>query len=173
MDLPNDWSEFLSSLDARRVRYLVIGAHALAAHGAPRFTADLDVWIARDERNADRVMQALRDFGFGGLRGLTRDDLLDPDTVIMLGVPPMRIDLLTSISGCTFGEAWRRRMRAQLGGRRVNVLGLLDLARNKRAAGRPKDLEDVRTIRALSSGSAKPTRTRRRAQRRGMGPRRG
>ncbi len=83
MELPRDWQEFLSSLNASRVRYLVIGAHALAAHGAPRYTADLDVWVAADARNAERVLSALEDFGFGSVKGLSAEDFQNPEMVVM------------------------------------------------------------------------------------------
>ena len=151
MDLPQDWREFLSSLNAKRVRYLVIGAHALAAHGAPCYTADLDVWVEPTNANAEKVMVALRAFGFGALKGLTADDFVDLDKVVMLGVPPMRIDLLTSISGVKFATAWKRRVRTKLGGVTVNVLSVADLRANKLAAGRPKDLADAQTLSQLAS----------------------
>ena len=147
MELPRDWQEFLSSLNASRVRYLVIGAHALAAHGAPRYTADLDVWVAADARNAERVFAALKDFGFGSVKGLSVEDFQNPEMVVMLGRPPLRIDLLTSISGCSFATAWKRRLRTQLGGQRVSVLSREDLRVNKLAAGRPKDLLDLELLR--------------------------
>lgn len=150
MDLPQDWREFLSSLNAKRVRYLVIGAHALAAHGAPRYTADLDVWVEPTDANAQKVMVALRAFGFGALKGLTADDFVALDKVVMLGVPPMRIDLLTSISGVAFASAWKRRVRTKLGGVTVNVLSVADLRANKLAAGRPKDLADAQTLSQLA-----------------------
>lgn len=163
MELPRDWQEFLSSLNASRVRYLVIGAHALAAHGAPRYTADLDVWVAADPRNAERVLAALRGFGFGGLKGLSAVDFQNPDMVVMLGVPPLRIDVLTSISGCAFDAAWRRRLKITLGGQRVGVLSREDLRRNKLAAGRPKDLLDVETLAQLRKAPAgKPRSIKRR-----------
>lgn len=149
MELPRDWQEFLSSLNARRVRYLVVGAHALAAHGAPRYTADLDVWVAADPANAKRVLAALEDFGFGEVRGLDVRDFENPEMVVMLGRPPLRIDLLTSISGCRFDVAWRRRLRTRLGGEPVGVLSRQDLRTNKLAAGRPKDLLDVELLAQL------------------------
>jgi hypothetical protein len=166
MELPRDWQEFLSLLNAKRVKYLVVGAHALAAHGAPRYTADLDVWVEPNPRNAERVLAALAAFGFGSVKGLTAEDLESPDKVIMLGFPPLRIDLLTSISGCSFDEAWKRRVRTRLGGEHVPVLGLADLATNKKAAGRPKDLLDVALIEGLPRAGAKPGTARRPARQR-------
>jgi hypothetical protein len=149
MDLPQDWQEFLSSLNARRVKFLVVGAHALAAHGAPRYTADLDVWVQAEAKNAERVLAALKDFGFGGMKGLAAQDFESPDMVVMLGRPPLRIDLLTSISGCTFEGAWKRRLKTRLGGQAVGVLGRSDFRANKLAAARPKDLLDVELIDAV------------------------
>lgn len=149
MDLPRAWHEFLSSLNARKVRFLVVGAHALAAHGAPRYTADFDVWVAADSKNATRVLAALADFGFGSVKGLTADDFQNPEMVVMLGQPPLRIDLLTSISGCRFETAWRRRLKTRLGGQPVGVLSRTDLRVNKLAAGRPKDLLDVELLAQL------------------------
>lgn len=149
MELPRDWQEFLSSLNARRVKYLVIGAHALAAHGAPRYTADLDVWVQATSGNAERVFRALADFGFGSMKGLAIKDFQNPDLVVMLGQPPLRIDLLTSISGCSFASAWSRRLQTKLGGQPVSVLSRRDLRTNKLAAGRPKDLLDVELLAQL------------------------
>jgi hypothetical protein len=154
MELPRDWQEFLSSLNASRVKFLLVGAHALAAHGVPRYTGDLDVWVAPAAANAKRVLEALRSFGFGSLKGLSAADFQKPDMVIAQGTPPLRIDLLTSISGCDFASAWRRRVTTTLGGETVAVLGLEDLRANKKAAGRPKDLLDVELMAHLSAKKA-------------------
>lgn len=151
MELPQDWSEFLSLLVGQKVRFLLIGGHAMAAHGAPRFTGDLDVWVQPGKRNAERVMKALVAFGFGSVKGLSDADFASPGTVVALGHPPMRIDLLTSVSGVTFERAWRRRRSATIGGVRLSVIGVEDLIANKRAAARPKDLVDVATLQALSA----------------------
>jgi hypothetical protein len=155
MDLPADWKEFLSLLTSHRVRFLVIGAHALAVHGRPRLTGDLDVWVEPTLQNARRILAALDDFGFGSV-GLSERDLTKPEQVIALGNPPVRIDLLTSISGVGFGSAWKERVRAEVGGVRVNVLGRRAYRRNKRAAGRPKDLLDL----ALLDEVPRPARRR-------------
>lgn len=145
MALHADWSEFLKSLNASRVRFVVVGAHALAVHGHPRFTGDLDVLVEPSPANARRVLAALEAFGFGSL-AVTAEDLQRPDMVVRLGVPPVGIDILTSLTGVRFAQAWQGRVRAQLGGIRVNVLGRAQYVRNKRAAGRPKDLLDVALI---------------------------
>ncbi|MDP3235605.1 MAG: nucleotidyltransferase [Myxococcales bacterium] len=136
---------------AQKVRFLLIGGHAMAAHGAPRFTGDLDVWVQPGKRNAERVMKVLVAFGFGSVKGLSDADFTSPGTVVALGHPPMRIDLLTSVSGVTFERAWRRRRAAILGGVPLSVIGVEDLIANKRAAARPKDLVDVATLEALSA----------------------
>lgn len=140
-----DWIEFLRLLTAHRVRFLVVGGHAVAAHGRPRLTADLDIFLAATRPNADRVVRATEAFGFSGL---VSEVLLKPDTVVFLGREPFRIDLLTSIDGVGFEAAWKRRMRGRLGGRPVAFLGLSDLLANKRAAGRPKDVADVALLQA-------------------------
>lgn len=156
MDLSVDWKEFLSLLVSHRVKFLVIGAHALAVHGRPRLTGDLDVWVEPSPVNARRVLGALAEFGFGSV-GITEHDLTRAGQVIALGNPPLRIDLLTTISGVSFAAAWKTRIRAQVSGVRVNVLGRREYLRNKRAAGRPKDLLDVALL-----GEAKRRRGRKR-----------
>ncbi|MCC6806132.1 MAG: nucleotidyltransferase [Deltaproteobacteria bacterium] len=138
--LHEDWIAFLKLLNAHRVRFLVVGAHAVAAAGRPRFTADLDIWIAPSTANARRVVAAVAAFGFPGL---TVERLEHPDVVVFLGREPFRIDLLTSIDGVAFEPAWRHRTRAMLGGVRVGFLARKELIANKRAAGRPKDLADL------------------------------
>lgn len=146
MELPQDWKEFLSLLVEHRVRFLLIGGHAMAAHGFPRFTADLDVWVEAGAANAERVMRALVAFGFGDVRGLSDADFTSPGTVVALGNPPMRIDLLTTISGVEFKRAWTRRRRTTVAGIQLWMISAEDLIANKRAAGRPKDLLDVQTL---------------------------
>jgi hypothetical protein len=146
MALQADWKEFLSLLNSNRVRYVVVGAHALAAHGQPRFTGDLDVLVEPTAANAKRVLEVLRLFGFGSLK-ISQSDLDRPGMVIRLGQAPVGIDLLTSISGVAFNSAWKNRVRTTLGGVRVAVLSVGDFVRNKKAAGRPKDLLDVELLR--------------------------
>jgi hypothetical protein len=138
--LHDDWIEFLKLLRANRVRFVIVGAHAVAAHGRPRLTGDLDLLLEPTLQNGRAVVQALEQFGFSGLdaRSITQ-----PDTVVFLGREPFRIDLLTSIDGVTWKAAWAGRLRSTLGGVSVAFLGFRQLLRNKRAAGRPKDLADV------------------------------
>ncbi len=137
-----DFVEMLSALSAAGVEFLIVGAHALAAHGLPRATGDLDIWIKRSAENAERVLAALRVFG-APLHDLTRDDLLRPDTVFQIGVVPCRIDILTTISGIEFDDAWPGRLPLALEDLSVACIGRDDLLANKRAAGRPQDLADV------------------------------
>lgn len=144
----DDWYDLLVALLDAKARFLVVGAHALAAHGVPRGTQDLDVWIDGEEANIGRVWQALTAFGapLDALR-LTPDDLRHANTVIQLGLPPNRIDLLTSLSGIVdFGAAWRARVDQQVRDRLVPFLGREELIANKRAAGRLKDLADIEAL---------------------------
>ncbi len=143
-----DFVEMLSALSAAGADYLIVGAHALAAHGLPRATGDLDIWVRPTAENATRVIAALTAFR-APLFDLSEADLTRPDTVFQIGVVPSRIDILTSISGVTFDEAWPRRTMLAVEGQELAFLGRLDLERNKRAAGRPKDVADLA---ALSGG---------------------
>jgi hypothetical protein len=126
----------LSALSAASVEYLVVGAYALAAHGLPRATGDIDIWVRATPDNVDRVLRALRAFG-APLFELTRDDLLRSDTVFQIGVVPNRIDLLTGVTGLTFEEAWPSRVLTTVEGLTVPVIGREELLRNKEATGRP------------------------------------
>ena len=142
MELDQDFNEFVQLLLANDVRFLIIGGYALAAHGAPRYTGDLDTWLWVNGDNADRVLVVLESFGFGSLN-ITREDLLNPDTVIQLGYPPHRIDLLTGIDGVDFDEAWSRRAKFDINGQLVPFINREDLITNKKAVARPQDLADV------------------------------
>jgi len=146
LDLDPDFAEFVECLARRDVRYLIVGGYALAAHGLPRATGDLDVWVMVDPANAEGVVGALQDFGFGSL-DLTVDDFLAPDHVVQLGYPPYRIDILTAIDGVTFDDAWSRRLTITSAGLTLPVIGRDDLIANKLASGRPRDLDDVDRIR--------------------------
>ena len=127
------------------VEYVIIGAHALAFHGRPRFTKDFDVLVKPAQENAERIISALDDFGFGDV-GLQLDDFTTEGKVIQLGFAPNRIDLATSIDGVTFLEAWQGRASGRYGSQETHYLGREDLIRNKRAAGRPQDLVDLETL---------------------------
>src|SRR2546421_12519748 len=115
LTLNSDFKEFIESLNANGVEYLVVGGHAVALHGYPQFTKDLDIWLKRDRANAERVVQAIADFGFSSL-GLTPEDFLTPDQFIQMGYPPLRIDLATDLSGIRFDECYPSRVEADIDG---------------------------------------------------------
>ncbi len=140
--LQADFKDFLSLLNAHRVDYLLIGGYAVAYHGYPRATVDLDVWIARTPENATRVLAALREFGFTD-PALVTGLLLEKDRIVRMGVPPFRIEIATTISGVDFESCHQRRIEASIDGVRVAVIDLASLRRNKQAAGRHKDLDDL------------------------------
>ncbi len=137
-----DFAEMLSALCDAGADFLIVGAHALAAHGTPRATGALDLWVRPTPSNAERDWAALRAFG-APLHDLTPDDLAMPGIVFQIGLPPCRIDILTEISGVDFDPAFRRRMTLEVEGRALPFLSRDDLIANKRAAGRPKDLAEV------------------------------
>lgn len=142
-----DFLDFLGALLQAGARFLVVGAHAMAAHGVPRATGDLDVWIDPSADNADRVWAALVAFGAPvDTIGLSKSDLTSPELVVQLGVVPQRIDLLTSVTGLAFDDAWTTRQRHRVEGLDVPFVGLDALLRNKRATARPKDLVDVEIL---------------------------
>ena len=143
--MSRDFVEMLSALSAAGARFLIVGAHALAAHGAPRATGDLDIWIQATPENAARVFQALKHFG-AALLELSADDLWKPETVFQIGLPPSRIDILSGISGVDFNDAWIRRLEVTIGELRVGVIGRSDFITNKRASGRPRDLVDIELL---------------------------
>jgi hypothetical protein len=137
-----DFVEILSGLSAAGADFLIVGAHALAAHGVPRATGDLDIWVRPTVDNAERVLLALQRFG-APLFDLTVADLTRSDTVFQIGLPPSRVDILSGISGVAFDGAWARRTLLTVEGIEVAVLSRDDFIANKRAAGRPKDLLDL------------------------------
>ncbi len=143
----NDFRDLLAALLESAVRFMVVGAHAMAVHGVPRATGDLDVWIAGDPDNVACAWSALARFGAPlASLGMIPEDLRRPDQVLQLGLPPRRIDLLTSISGVSFDEAWPARCIHDVSGLAVPFLGRAALVRNKRASGRPKDLADLEAL---------------------------
>lgn len=145
--LQEDLREFIALLNSHEVDYLIVGGHAVAFHGYPRFTGDIDFWIRRTPENATRLMAVLRDFGFGDA-GLDSTNLTQPQRVIQLGRPPNRIDLLTSVTGVEFDAAWDLRVESQLDGLPVRFIGRASLLQNKRAAGRAKDVDDIEKLAA-------------------------
>jgi predicted nucleotidyltransferase len=143
--LSKDFKEFVALLNAHGVEYLIVGGYAMALHGRPRNTGDLDVWVARSPENAARLIKALDAFGFGGL-GLLQNDFETPERVVQLGYPPFRIDLLTDIDGVTFSEAWPKRETVTHDGVPLNFIGIDELKVNKRAAGRARDIDDLEQL---------------------------
>lgn len=143
----DDFRDLLAALLEAGARFLVVGAHAMAVHGVPRATGDLDVWIASDPDNAERVWDALLRFGAPvPAVGVRREDLTQADAVVQIGLPPRRIDVLTSITGVGFDEAWLARVTHQVAGLAIPFLGRAELVRNKRATGRTKDLADLEAL---------------------------
>ncbi len=145
MHLNKDLREFVELLNSHGVEYLIVGAFAVAWHGYPRFTADIDFFVRSTKANADVVVQVLTDFGFQSLQ-ITRDDLNSPNKVVQLGAKPNRIDLITSITGLDFDQAWMNRVQGSLDGIPVSYISLEDLIRNKEATGRAKDLGDAEEL---------------------------
>lgn len=143
--LPPDFRDFLRLLNSHDVRYLLIGGYAVGYHGYPRATGDMDIWVERTEGNATKLMDVLRDFGFAN-PSAARGALLEADRVVRMGVPPIRIELLTGISGVSFDKCYASREAGAIDGIPVNILALDDLKANKKAAGRLKDLADLEEL---------------------------
>ena len=142
MDLAPDFDEFIGFLTARGVDFVVVGAYALAFHGAPRFTGDLDILVRPTLDNAARLVSALEAFGFP-VRDLAPETIVDRRRMLQMGVPPVQVHVMSAISGVEWEEAWSDRIEGPLGSHRVHFLGRETFLRNKRAAGRPKDLADI------------------------------
>jgi hypothetical protein len=137
-----DFVDLLRAFNAAEVRFLIVGAYALALHGRPRATGDLDLWIDATPENAPRVMEALAEFG-APLGDVTAEDFSREGVVFQIGVPPGRIDILTQLTGLTFEEAWPGRLRRPFGDVEVDFIGREAFLRNKRLTGRPKDVGDI------------------------------
>ena len=145
MKVQKDFREFLELLNEHEVKFIIVGGYALAFHGAPRFTGDIDVFVKSDHENAKRILNALADFGFSSL-DITIDDFQDQNKVIQLGLPPVRIDLITSISGVTWEEADASKEPGLFGDVSVSYIGKKQFIFNKRASGRKKDLADLESL---------------------------
>ncbi len=143
--LSKDFKEFVALLNKHDVQYLVVGGYAVAIHGYPRYTKDLDVWIALSPENADKILRALDDFGFGELN-LTAEDFSEPGQIIQLGFPPNRIDIMTSLSGVDFNNCYETRFEVNLDGIAIVIIDRANLKKNKLATGRPQDLADAENI---------------------------
>ena len=163
-----DYEEFIAALNDHGVRYLIVGAHALAFHARPRATKDLDILLDPIPANARKALAALRDFFGGADLGYTVADLTDPRWIIQIGVAPVRIDLLSQLPGCpSFQAAWKNRAKARFGTVTAYYLGLDDLIQAKEAAGRAQDRADVRVLQRAKDRSRPTKRSGRRPRSRG------
>jgi hypothetical protein len=146
MTLPSDFKEFLRLLSEKEVKYLIVGGYAVGYHGYPRSTGDMDVWVESMEANAERLMQALKAFGFD-VPKLSPDLFVDPDRVVRMGHPPLRIEILTSVTGVAFAECYSSRVVEELDdGTPICFIGLEKLKTNKQASGQHKDLDDLENL---------------------------
>jgi len=143
--LPPDFKEFLRLLNAHQIKYLLIGGYAVGYYGYPRATADMDIWIGMNPKNAGEVVTALKEFGFN-VPDLSVEVFLKPNQIIRMGMPPVRIEILTNISGVSFEECYPERVVDELDGVQVNLISLRHLKINKKAFGRHKDLDDLENL---------------------------
>lgn len=142
VNLNHDFQEFVELFVAHEVQFLVVGGYALAAHGHPRYTKDLDVWVWLGPENSQRIIAAIEEFGFGDL-GLSAEDFQEPDVMVQLGHEPQRIDILTYASGLDFHEAYKNRVYFTIGDIQVPFISIDDFRTNKLATGRPRDIADA------------------------------
>ncbi len=154
--LSNDLREFIHLLNTKSVKYVVVGGWALAFHGRPRYTGDLDFFVACDSDNAARLMEVIEAFGFGNT-GIEREDFLHENYVIQLGQVPNRIDILTGISGVNFEEAWGNREKGNIADIEVFVISRALLIKNKRTANRDKDRGDIKSLEKTRSSRREPS----------------
>jgi len=164
----SDFKELLSIFNAQGVKYLIVGGYAVAAHAEPRFTKDLDIWVEASIENAKRVFGALRSFG-APLSGLTENDFSQEGSFYQMGRPPARVDILMSIDGVRFEDAWDNRVEADFDGVTANFISRKDLITAKKAAGRPQDLIDVENLLLAEKVSEKLKRKRRKESNRNDG----
>jgi len=137
-----DYEEFLKLLNRSNVKYVIVGAYALAYHAKPRYTKDMDIFIEPTRENATAVLQAIKDFGFREIK-LTSEDIIEENRIVQLGYEPVRIDILNSLSGCTFKEIWSNRIKGKYGDTEVYFIRKDDLIKNKEACGRKQDIVDI------------------------------
>ena len=150
MTLDKNFEDFIGLLNTYHVEYLVVGGYALAFHGKPRHTGDLDIWIAISDSNAQKMILVLNEFGMASL-GLTKADFLESGGITQIGYPPLRIDILNEIDGITFSEAYQNKWVFDIDGLMVNYIGLDDLIKNKTASGRSQDKTDLKTLKKLKN----------------------
>jgi hypothetical protein len=148
--LNEDYKDMLRALSVEKVKYLLVGAYAMAAHGYPRSTLDIDFWVLQSPQNADAVMRALHRFG-APLHNLTAEDLQRNGTIFQIGIAPRRIDIITEATGLEFEEVYERSQPITIEGIEVRIPSIADLIRNKRSTGRTKDLADAEALEALKS----------------------
>jgi predicted nucleotidyltransferase len=144
--LPPDFKEFLQLLNENGVEYLLIGGYAVGYYGYPRATGDMDIWVAMNPKNAERIVGALTAFGFGPETGVSSEMFLNPDQIVRMGNPPLRLELLTTISGVEFADCYARRNTVVLDDVPVDFISLADLRQNKAASGRSKDVNDLQNL---------------------------
>jgi hypothetical protein len=145
MEVQQDFKELLGLLNKHEVEYVIVGGYALAFHGAPRYTGDMDILVKADRQNAERILGALDDFGFGELE-LSIADFERPNFVVQLGVAPVRVDIITSLSGVSWEQAYSNRMEGKYGKVCVSYIGREQFITNKRAVGRKRDLADLEAL---------------------------
>jgi len=148
--LNEDYRDMLHALSDEKVRFLLVGAYAMAAHGYPRATMDIDIWVMPSPENADAILRALHRFG-APLHNLTKEDLQKNGTIFQIGVAPRRIDIITAASGLQFEGSYERSLSVNIEGIEVHIPSIDDLIRNKRAVGRTKDLADVEVLESLKT----------------------
>jgi len=146
--LNEDYRDMLQALSDEKVRFLLVGAYALAAHGYPRATMDMDIWVMPSLENAEAVLRALTRFG-APVHNLTKQDLQDDGTIFQIGLAPRRIDIMTAASGLQFEGAFKRSISVDIEGIQIHIPSIDDLIRNKRASGRTKDLADAEALEGL------------------------
>ena len=145
MEVQKDFKELLELFNEHKVNYLIVGGYALAHHGVPRYTGDMDIFVKPDKENALRILRALNDFGFGSV-GLKEADFRNSNKVVQLGYPPVRIDIITSISGLAWDDAYKGRVKGKYGDVQVSYIGRDHFILNKRASGRKKDIADLEAL---------------------------
>ena len=145
MEIQPDFKDLLGLFNAHKVEYIIVGGYALAFHGAPRYTGDIDIYVKPDDKNAARIISALEEFGFGSI-GLSAEDFERPGQVIQLGVPPVRVDIITSIAGVSWDEAFSDRASGKYGDIQVHFIGREQFIINKKAVARKKDLADLEAL---------------------------
>ena len=143
--IPRDFEELLELLNAHKVEYLVVGGYALAFHGVPRFTGDIDLFVKPESANAKRILSVLNEFGFGSLN-FSESDFTSPDNVVQLGVPPVRVDIMTSLTGVSWEKAEAGKIRGSYGTTAFSFISKKDLIANKKALGRNKDMADIEAL---------------------------